>query len=187
VKGAANLYTKEFYESARQRLNPGGVITMYIQLFETNSEAVQSAVATFFDVFPDGTVWGNTHEGRGYDMVLLGSVDPLKIDLDELERRLSREDYAPVRESLREIGMESAVDLYGTYAGRGPDLKAWLNGASINRDRNLRMQYLAGLGLNLDDSAAIYASMLEHRRFPEDLFVSREGRVDALRAAITTP
>ena len=46
------------------------------------------------------------------------------------------------------------------------------------------MQYLAGIGLNLDDSAAIYAGMLAYRRFPEDLFVSAEGRVDSLREAI---
>jgi hypothetical protein len=46
------------------------------------------------------------------------------------------------------------------------------------------MQYLAGLGLNLDDAAAIYAGMLAYRRFPEDLFISTEGRVDSLRRAI---
>ena len=46
------------------------------------------------------------------------------------------------------------------------------------------MQYLAGLGLNLDDSAAIYRGMLKFRRFPEDIFTSREGRVDALRNVI---
>jgi hypothetical protein len=46
------------------------------------------------------------------------------------------------------------------------------------------MQYLAGLGLNLDDSASIYAGMLAHRRFPEDLFTSAEGRVYSLREAI---
>ncbi len=46
------------------------------------------------------------------------------------------------------------------------------------------MQYLAGLGLNLDDAAAIYAGLLAYRRFPEDLFVSAEGRVDSLREAI---
>ena len=56
--------------------------------------------------------------------------------------------------------------------------------AAINRDLNLRMQYLAGFGLNLDDSAAIYAGMLAYRRFPEDLFASAEGQVELLRQAL---
>jgi spermidine synthase len=181
VKGAANLYTKEFFEVVKQRLNPGGVVTMYIQLFETNEEAVKSALATFFEVFPNGTVWGNTYRDQGHDMVLLGQVAPLRIDLDEMERRLNRPDYKRVAESMDEIGVRSVVDLFATYTGRGSDLTEWLNGAAMNSDRNLRMQYLAGVALNLDDSAGIYSAMLAHRRFPTDIFKGSEGRVDILK------
>jgi spermidine synthase len=184
VKGAANLYTQEFLEAAQQHLNPGGAVTMYIQLFETNQEAVKSAVATFFGVFPNGTIWGNPYQGQGHDMLLLGQAAPLRVDLDEMEQRLSRREFHTVARSLAEIGMNSGVDLFATYAGRKSDLKEWLKGAAINRDRNLRMEYLAGMGLNLDESAAIYADMLGYRRFPEDLFVSAEGRVEAMRVLL---
>jgi spermidine synthase len=185
VKGAANLYTLEFLEVLKQHLNPGGVVTMYIQLFETDLEAVKTAVATFFEVFPNGTIWGNPYQGQGHDVVLLGQIEPLRIDLDEMEQRAGyRGGASRIAESLAEIGMNSPVDLFATYAGRRSDLTEWLRDAPINRDRNLRMQYLAGLGLNLDDAAAIYAGMLAYRRFPEDLFISTEGRVDSLRRAI---
>jgi spermidine synthase len=184
VKGAANLYTKEFLEAARRHLAPGGVVTMYIQLFETNSEAVKSSLATFFDVFPNGTVWGNTYQGQGHDMILLGQAEPLRIDLDEMERRLELPEFMRMSQSLREVGMHSAVELFATYAGRGTDLVEWLRDSPINQDRNLRMQYLAGMGLNRDDSAAIYADLLAYRRFPTDVFTSRQGRAEALRAAL---
>jgi len=188
VKGAANLYTKEFLDAMKQHLNPGGVVTMYIQLFETNQEAVKSAVATFFEVFPNGTIWGNTYERRGHDMVLLGQVAPLRIDLDAMEQRMGYRGgisgVSEIPQSLAEIGMNSPEDLFATYAGRRSDLTQWLKGAAINSDRNLRMQYLAGIGLDLDDSAAIYAGMLAYRHFPEDLFTGTEGRVDFLRDAV---
>jgi spermidine synthase len=185
VKGAANLYTKEFLEAMRGRLNPGGVVTMYIQLFETNLDAVKSSVATFFEVFPNGTIWGNPYQGRGHDMVLMGQVEPLRIDLDEMEQRFGyRDESSKIPQSLAEVGFNSPEDLFATYAGRKSDLTEWLKGAAINRDRNLRMQYLAGIGLNLDDSAAIYAGMLNYRRFPDDLFSGSEGRVYSLREAI---
>jgi spermidine synthase len=181
VKGAANLYTREFFDVARAHLNPGGVVTMYIQLFETNQAAVQSSIATFFEVFPNGTIWGNTYQGQGHDMVLLGQMEPLRIDLDAMEKRIEGNRIA---QSLADIGMNSTLDLFATYAGRRADLTEWLRNAAINRDRNLRMQYLAGFGLNLDESAAIYSGMLAYRRFPADLFTSKEGRVDFLRAAM---
>ena len=106
----------------KRHLNPGGVVTMYMQLFENNAEAVKSSVATFLEVFPNGTLWGNTYEGKGHDMVLLGQVEPLRIDLDEMDQRLGRPEYAMVAQSLREVGMNSSVDLFATYAGRRSDL-----------------------------------------------------------------
>jgi spermidine synthase len=186
VKGAANLYTREFFEVMKQHLNPGGSVTMYIQLFETDIEAVKSSVATFFEAFPNGTIWGNPYQGRGHDMVLLGQVEPLRINLDETEQRVGYRADSQMARSLAEIGMNSPVDLFATYAGRRSDLLQWLRGAAINRDRNLRMQYLAGLGLNLDEAASIYSGMLAYRRFPEALFFSAEGRVDSLRRAIAS-
>ncbi len=152
---------------------------MYIQLFETNNDAVhQRFVATFFNVFPNGTVWGNPYQGQGHDMVILGQVEPPHIDLDATQQRI---DAGRIARSLAEVGMNSAVDLFSTYAGRASDLKPWLRGAPLNRDRNLRMQYLAGLGLNLDDSAAIYADMLKYRRFPSDIFTGTAVRIEQLR------
>src|SRR5579875_361509 len=180
VKGAANLYTEEFLAGLKRHLNPRGVVTVYIQLFETNLEAVKSSLATFFRVFPNGTVWGNPYRGQGHDMVLMGTVEPLSVDLDAIENRLPR-----LERSLAEIGMRSPVDLFAAYAGRAKDLAPWLRGAAINRDRNLRMQYLAGLGLDRDDAARIYTELLRYRRFPEGMFVGRAGRADLLRAALS--
>jgi spermidine synthase len=117
-------------------------------------------------------------------MVLLGQVEPLRIDLDEIERRLQSPEYKRVNQSLSEVGMNSAVDLFATYAGRGSDLTEWLQGATINTDRNLRMQYLAGIGLNLDNSASIYAGLLGYRRFPADIFTGSPDPIKALRAGL---
>src|SRR6059036_1230044 len=123
VKGAAMLYTREFFEAVKTRLNPGGIVTLFVQLYESNTEAVKSEIATFMESFPNGVVWGNTNNGTGYDLVLLGQVENTKIDVDAVQAKLQRLEYAPVKQSLREIGMHSAVDLFSTYAGRKPDLE----------------------------------------------------------------
>ena len=86
--------------------------------------------------------------------------------------------------SLGEIGMYSAVDLFSNYAGTKTDLAPWLADAVINRDRNLRLQYLAGMGLNLYQSEVIYADMLQYSRYPDELFVGSDATKQSLRAAI---
>jgi spermidine synthase len=187
VKGAATLYTKEFFELARRRLNPGGAVTLFVQLYQSTPEAVKSEVATFFEVFPTGIIVGNTVDGQGYDMVLVGQAEPTRIDLDEMQSRLKRPEYEVVARSLREIGIYSPVDLFANYAGRASELRPWLQDASINRDHDLRLQYLAGLGLNLYQADLIYADILRYRRFPADVFEASEEISNSLRRAIEGP
>src|SRR5207244_3981291 len=52
VKGAATLYTKEYFELCKQRLNPGGVVTQWVPLYESDGATVKSEIATFFAAFP---------------------------------------------------------------------------------------------------------------------------------------
>ena len=72
VKGAASLYTKEYFELVKAHLNPGGVVTQWVPLYQSIGGVVKSEIATFFDVFPNGTIWSNQYaSGGGYDVVML--------------------------------------------------------------------------------------------------------------------
>jgi spermidine synthase len=185
VKGIAPLYSTEYFQLVRQHLNPGGFVTQWVPLYESNEETVQSEIATFFEVFPNGTVWGNLNtDGQGYDIVLVGQAGKLKIDVDALEDRLARPEYKPVADSLFEVGYNSAADLLATYAVSANDLRPWLRGAEINRDRNLRLQYLAGLGLNNYLAPVIYSRMMNYGTFPADIFSGSEFRLGQLKNAM---
>ncbi|HEY2850088.1 MAG TPA: fused MFS/spermidine synthase [Gemmatimonadaceae bacterium] len=187
VKGAANLYTEEFWQLAKSHLNPGGVVTVFVQLYESGTPAVKSEVATFLKVFPNGVVWANNYNGEGYDVVLMGRPDAQKIDVDSLQARLASPEFGVVSQSLREIGINSAIDLLGTYTAQAPQLADWLSDAQLNLDKNLRLQYLAGLGLNRYEQAQIYAGMAKNRSYPENLFVGSPGALAALKVAIGRP
>ena len=184
VKGAAALYSEEFWALAKSKLNPGGVVTVFVQLYESSPEAVKSEVATFFKVFPNAMIFGNTFNGAGYDIVMVGQEGTPKIDVDAIQAKLDRPEYAAVRQSLREVGFETAEQLLGTFAGQQTHLAPWLADAQINHDNDMRLQYLAGLGLNRYDQASIYSAMIQNRRYPEGLFVGSPARLAAIRAAI---
>ena len=185
VKGSATLYTKEYFELCKRHMNPGGFITQWVPLYESNREAVMSEIATFFEVFPNGTIWGNdTDLEEGYDIVLLGQNGPARIDLDALQLRLDRPDHSRVTKSLRELGLGTAVHLLSTYAGDAEGLRGWLHNAQINRDRNLRLQYLAGLAPNAQGAAEIYHEILRFRRFPAHIITASDDRARLLKGAL---
>ena len=187
VKGTAALYSKEYFEAVKRHLNPGGMFTLYVPLYESDERTVRSELATFFEAFPNATVWANTVNGQGYDMVFMGQVDKLSVNLDELEARLEQPDYAPVTESLRDIGVNSTIELLSTYAGQKSDLGQWTAGADINHDIDLRLSYLAGWGINSTLEDYIYRRMVSYRQPPTDLFAGTPARVQALMYALGSP
>jgi spermidine synthase len=182
VKGAAALYTREFWDLCKLHLNDDGVVTVFLQLYETTEEAAKSEVATFFYAFPHGALFVNTVNGRGYDAVLVGRASDAPIDVDRIERRLEESSYERVARSLREVGFGSAIDLLGTYAGGAADMSGWLRTAALNTDRGLRLQYLAADGLNVQRADDFYRQIIAHGvRLPERTFVGSPLVLQELR------
>ena len=187
VKGSSTLYSRDYYEMVKDHLNPGGVVAQWLPIYESDEETVKTELATFFSVFPDATVWSNYLDGDGYDLVLLGTAAPAPIDVNEFERRLGQPRYANVAAALSEIQFRSPLDLLATYVGRAQDLAPFVAGAPINNDLNMRLQYLAGLGLNSLGAPEVYREILSYRKFPDDLFTGSGDGVNALRRSIGRP
>lgn len=182
VKGCAALNTIEYFEMCKARLNPGGVMSLWIPLYETDLATVKSSISTFFKVFPNGVLWANDTEEGGYDAVLLGTAEPMQVNLEAFQKRLTRPDHAAVQISLKEAGFPSGLHLLGTYAGRAVDLGDWMRDAQVNTDRNLRLQYLAGWSLNSFMGPGIMNDITRHRVFPRDLFLGSDAHLQVLRS-----
>ena len=192
VKGCAALNTVEYYQMCKDKLNDGGVMTLWIPLYESNEDTFKSVLTTFFEVFPNGILWSNDYAPRGTMPCCLASRCPraqdpagYELDVDRFVARLDRPDHAGVMQSLREVGFDSGLDLLATYAGRAADLEhgGWTDRKVINRDRNLRLQYLAGMWFNSYLGTEILGTVLKHYRYPTDLFV---GHDDELRETLRT-
>jgi spermidine synthase len=195
VKGSAALNTIEYYQMCKSHLKPGGVMSLWMPLYESNIDSAKSLIATFFQVFPNGMIFSNDQHQEGYDAVLLGQAEPSKIDVDRLQELLTRADYFPVSQSLEEVGFGTShqmqtdtrgivTNLLSTFAGYAPDLKSWSGNAQINRDRNLRLQYLAGMYFNSYIGTKILDSILSSYRFPQDVFVGSENQIATLKQAL---
>jgi spermidine synthase len=195
VKGSAALNTIEYYEMCKRHLKPGGVMSLWMPLYESNLASAKSLIATFFQVFPNGILFSNDEQLDGYDAVLLGQAEPAPIEIDQLQQLLNRDDYLTVRESLSEVGFGRGIDpklpdsriainLFATYAGQAVHLKDWSLNAQINRDRDLRLQYLAGMYFNSYQSTKILQSILAHYRFPDNLFKGSGESIGMLKQTL---
>ena len=191
VKGTSTLYSKEYYELVQSHLNPGGVVAQWLPLYESDEETVKTELATFSSVFPDATLWGNYLNGDGYDLVLIGRIEDssanTNVDINRLQQRLDQPSYARVAASLADAQFPSAVDLLASYVGRAADLAPILAGAQINHDLNMRLQYLAGFGLNSGSAPRMYNQLLSYRKFPDGWLTGTGEPMERLRTLFGRP
>lgn len=178
VKGAAALYSKEYFELCKKKLTTNGVVTQWIPLYESSLETVKSEIGTFCEAFPDATIWSNESFNQGFDLVMLGQNTPQRplIDIATMADQIVATESINV--SLDEVELNHPLVLLTTYAGNAKDLKPFLTDAQINRDANLRLQFLAGMSINQQSAPVILKSLLQYRKFPEELFSdSSDGEV----------
>jgi spermidine synthase len=201
VKGCAALNTVEYYQACRDHLKPGGVVALWIPLYESSDETAKSVICTFFKVFPHGIVWSNESGGEGYDAVLFakvgedGGVDkPVKVDLDAIQAYIDA--HPAVKQSIVDVGFTAAnsrvpglagdgeaVQLFSTFACSGANIKEWSKNTEhlINWDRNLRLQYVAGMGVNQYQQAKILRDILREFKYPDQIFSGSPERIAALK------
>lgn len=86
IAGNAALFSREFFVAARERLAEGGVFAQWMHVYAMDDATVQVVMDTFASVFPNVTVWWP----QGVDLLLIGTMEPLVPDLDELAAGLAQ-------------------------------------------------------------------------------------------------
>lgn len=104
MAGVAGVFSREYYLDLRARLKPGGVVAQWLQAYEADDRMIDIVISTFSSVFPSVGIW---QVGPG-DLVLIGSVDPLKPDSAAMERGFA---LPGVREDLARVGISSLTSL----------------------------------------------------------------------------
>jgi spermidine synthase len=133
--GVVNLYTREFYEIAREHLAPGGLFSIWINVFLTPEPEVKMVLRTMAEVFPHVTVW---HEPWVASWIINGSVEPRPPDLDALSRWFSN---PRVRADLASVPIETPFQLLNLFVMADQEVRAWTRGAELVTDDHTRIDF----------------------------------------------
>ena len=133
--GVNNLYSKEFYEQSRRRLNPGGLMMQWLPLHLVGPADAQAIVKTFQSVFPHTSVW-NSYLTR--IVLLVGSEEPHTLDKSRFDELMKVDS---VQEMAKQIGVSSFVDIMDFYLTDGKRLASLLENASVITDNNPLLEH----------------------------------------------
>jgi spermidine synthase len=168
------LYTRDFYELCRRRLNEGGYMAQWLPLHGLTADDYKMIVRTFHSVFPHTSVWLNT----GYS-VLLGAPEPLGIDYDRVRSRLT----APaLGASLEEVLLGDPISFLGTLALGEGAIAGYVGEGAINTDDLPYINFRDRLRSDTTRGVQALISLLPHLTDdPESMVRATPDRLRALQ------
>ncbi len=138
LTGVSNLFTREYFASVKTRLAPHGIFCQWAQLYEMAPWNIKTIYATVREAFP--YVYVFAAEDLSSDTILIGSLDPLPLDIEVIERAFRD---PMTRAEARRGGFESPHDVFA-YLLLGPEeLESFTAGSPINTDDNARIEFAA--------------------------------------------
>jgi spermidine synthase len=103
--GSGNIYSRDFFRAAKERLRPDGVFLVWVQLHHVFPEDVRSVVYSARSVFPSVHLYTDAAHGQGY---LVASPSELVIDADDANELGQRKG---LRETLAAHNYNATIEL----------------------------------------------------------------------------
>ncbi|MFH0863535.1 MAG: fused MFS/spermidine synthase [Candidatus Gottesmanbacteria bacterium] len=178
VKGNANLFTQEYYQLVKNRLNKGGIFFQWIQLYYLDKENLKTVLATLHSVFPEITVWSPLFTN---DLLIIAVDDPLLFDLTAIEKKLQKQG---VKADLARIDISSSADILGLFSLDNQAVEALSAGAKLHTDNLPILEFLAPLSLGKETVGANLKLIASSLIYPQKQIINRSPLLDEKMATI---
>jgi spermidine synthase len=122
-----NIYTRDFYEVCRDKLNPGGIMCQWATPNWLTETEYKAQVKAFIEVFKYCQLWYLNE----YSTILIGSEEPIIIDYDLISRRFMD---PKVQEDLKNVNMRDPLIFTSQYSMGKEELTKYCEGAPANTD-----------------------------------------------------
>ncbi len=144
IGGVATLFSREFFQIARDHLRPGGMMVQWVEAYGLSTDDLRTVVKTFGAAFPDVSVW---HVSIA-DYLLIGRTDPTPIDVNLMTARY--QGIPAVRHDLERIGIPDWPGVFGDFMLNSADASRYADGARLNTDDRLPLEFSAPRALYSD-------------------------------------
>lgn len=136
--GAGSLYTREHYETVRERLAPGGLFAQWLPLYQLTSRDVEIILRTILDVFPHATLWRGGFSADRPVLAIIAEEASGSLDPARLAERFRARRRTPDLSRSQAVGLTAMF-----YVGNLDALRSELDEIPINTDDRPLLEYEA--------------------------------------------
>ena len=168
IAGIGNLYSVEFYQDVRKRLQPDGLVVQWFHIYEMTDDTLKLVLRTFTESFEHVTLWNST----GSDLLLIGSKVPFSVDF---KKSLERFNYEAIKEELKRLGIESFPTILSLQMASDEGVRKAAGKGRVNEDLFPLLEYEAPKAFFLNQSSQFLISYDErtHPRERSPLYLTQ--------------
>jgi len=137
--GNGSLYTKEYYELCRNKLNPGGIVSQWLPFYSLTDENLRMIFKSFQAVFPETYVFYVNSTINPFTVVL-GRVEGEKIDVERMAELLA---IPSVNADLQDIGQTDPVRILDNFLFGREALERYVQGVPFHTDDWPAVEYFS--------------------------------------------
>ena len=164
IGGMGLLFTREFFQQAKSRLNKGGVMLVWMEIYDLDLHSVKLFVRAFTQVFPNASLWESMPSA---DYILVGVNGDFGIDYQRIKDAFAN---TKVKEDLKRVGLGTPEKVIARFL-MGPDeLKRFAGKGEIHTDDRRQLElYIPKVGYQLgynERVIPVIKEFLEYRISP---------------------
>ncbi len=136
ISGVGALFTVDFFDLLKKRLNPGGVACIWVHT-NMSPDSFKSIIRSFTEKFPFVTMWESI---AGDDYLLIGSEQEYWLSFEKAQKYLANEITG---KDLARIGIRNVPDLMSLMIMSRPKLVEFSKNAPLHTDNNSFLEFNA--------------------------------------------
>lgn len=160
IAGIGNLYSLEFFNVCKERLNTNGVLTQWFHTYDVNNDIFRLVLNTISEVFPFVTIW----KASDADIIILASATPLSIDFGAMELKMNQPQIA---KDLTRIKIFDVPTLLSTQVVSARNNPYTFIKNDLNTAKKPSLEFLAPVALFTHESVSVLDSLDERFSFQD--------------------
>ncbi|HEY5604613.1 MAG TPA: fused MFS/spermidine synthase [Gammaproteobacteria bacterium] len=172
---ASTVFTKEFFQVVKSRLNEGGIYGQWLSMFNMDATTMRAILRAFYDVFPEGFTMADVDSG---DFLMFGSGKPIQFDMERIKKRF----FEPrVNKGLGYYDLKQPYDLFWYFALSREQALTAIGDMIPNTDMNILSEVrLSALDQNAKGDEDPYQLLWNNYSLDVNPYLKNDEAVDAL-------
>lgn len=147
--GNGSLYTYEYYQLLKHRLNSGGVVSQWLPFYSLTPENFKMIIKSFYEVFPNTTIWYPNSTINEY-VIVIGKLDDPLIDYPTIEAGLRRPE---VQADLQEIETATPYKILDYFLFANEQVGEFVKNVPMHTDNNMAVEYISGRNIDRQENS----------------------------------